>query len=93
MYDTQARADRRAGNGGGADPRAAMHASPHLLTERDVCAILAISRTKLRSLALEPRHIGRSVRYPGAPAKMPASPWGISRRAPKIGEHDAEVLG
>lgn len=37
--------------------------------------------------------IGRTVRYPGAPYKMPASPWRISRRAPKIGEHDAEILG
>jgi crotonobetainyl-CoA:carnitine CoA-transferase CaiB-like acyl-CoA transferase len=36
--------------------------------------------------------LGRSFRYPGAPYKLPASPWRISRRAPKLGEHDAEVL-
>jgi len=30
--------------------------------------------------------------YPGAPYKLPASPWGISRRAPHLGEHTAEVL-
>jgi crotonobetainyl-CoA:carnitine CoA-transferase CaiB-like acyl-CoA transferase len=37
--------------------------------------------------------LGREVRYPGAPYRMTASPWRISRRAPKLGEHDAEVLG
>jgi crotonobetainyl-CoA:carnitine CoA-transferase CaiB-like acyl-CoA transferase len=36
--------------------------------------------------------LGRSFRYPGAPYKLPASPWRISRRAPKLGEHDAEIL-
>ena len=47
-----------------------------------------------RGFQVEVEHdvIGRSVRYPGAPAIMPASPWRISRRAPKIGEHDAEIL-
>jgi len=37
--------------------------------------------------------LGREVRYPGAPYRMTASPWRISRRAPKLGEHNAEVLG
>jgi crotonobetainyl-CoA:carnitine CoA-transferase CaiB-like acyl-CoA transferase len=37
--------------------------------------------------------IGRSVRYPGAPFVMPASPWRIARRAPHVGEHTAEILG
>jgi crotonobetainyl-CoA:carnitine CoA-transferase CaiB-like acyl-CoA transferase len=37
--------------------------------------------------------LGRSYRYPGAPFLMPASPWRISRRAPHVGEHDAEILG
>ena len=32
-------------------------------------------------------------RYPGAPFLMPASPWRIARRAPHVGEHDAEILG
>ncbi|HVN01986.1 MAG TPA: CoA transferase [Caulobacteraceae bacterium] len=35
----------------------------------------------------------RSFRYPGAPYKMSATPWAISRRAPKLGEHDQEVFG
>lgn len=34
----------------------------------------------------------RSVRYPGAPYKLPASPWRISRRAPRLGEHADEIL-
>jgi crotonobetainyl-CoA:carnitine CoA-transferase CaiB-like acyl-CoA transferase len=37
--------------------------------------------------------LGRTYRYPGAPFLMPASPWRISRRAPHVGEHDAEILG
>ncbi len=37
--------------------------------------------------------LGRVVRYPGAPFQMGASPWGIRRRPPLVGEHTAEVLG
>ncbi len=37
--------------------------------------------------------LGRTFRYPGAPYQLPASPWRISRRAPKLGEHDDELLG
>jgi crotonobetainyl-CoA:carnitine CoA-transferase CaiB-like acyl-CoA transferase len=37
--------------------------------------------------------LGRSFRYPGAPYQLPASRWRISRRAPKLGEHDREILG
>lgn len=33
------------------------------------------------------------VRYPGAPYKLPASPWRIQRRAPRLGEHGEEILG
>ena len=36
---------------------------------------------------------GLPIRYPGAPYRLPASPWAISRRAPRLGEHTAEVLG
>jgi crotonobetainyl-CoA:carnitine CoA-transferase CaiB-like acyl-CoA transferase len=34
----------------------------------------------------------RTFVYPGAPYKLPASPWAISRRAPHLGEHTEEVL-
>ncbi|MEM7017996.1 MAG: CoA transferase [Pseudomonadota bacterium] len=47
-----------------------------------------------RGYQVEVEHpeIDRSIRYPGAPYKLPASPWRISRRAPQLGEHQAEVL-
>jgi crotonobetainyl-CoA:carnitine CoA-transferase CaiB-like acyl-CoA transferase len=33
------------------------------------------------------------VTYPGAPFQMKSSPWRIRHRAPRLGEHDADVLG
>jgi crotonobetainyl-CoA:carnitine CoA-transferase CaiB-like acyl-CoA transferase len=49
---------------------------------------------KARGFQVEVRHedLGKTFRYPGAPYKLPASPWAISRRAPRLGEHDAEIL-
>jgi len=48
-----------------------------------------------RGYPVEVEHPEREapVRYPGAPYQLPASPWGISRRAPHLGEHGEEVLG
>jgi crotonobetainyl-CoA:carnitine CoA-transferase CaiB-like acyl-CoA transferase len=37
--------------------------------------------------------LGRSFTYPGEAAIFNGSPWRISRRAPLIGEHNAEILG
>ena len=37
--------------------------------------------------------LNRSFRYPGAPYRFTATPWAISRRAPTLGEHTAEVFG
>ena len=50
---------------------------------------------KARGFQVEVTHddLNRTFRYPGAPYALPASPWRISRRAPKLGEHTAEVLG
>ena len=47
-----------------------------------------------RGFQVEVEHedLGRSIRYPGAPYKLPASPWRISRRAPNLGEHDDEIF-
>ncbi|MFU8816977.1 MAG: CaiB/BaiF CoA transferase family protein [Pseudomonadales bacterium] len=49
---------------------------------------------KARGFQTEVTHedLGRTFRYPGAPYVLPASPWRISRRAPKLGEHSDEVL-
>lgn len=35
--------------------------------------------------------LGRSVTYPGAPYRFLRTPWSISRRAPRLGEHNAEL--
>jgi crotonobetainyl-CoA:carnitine CoA-transferase CaiB-like acyl-CoA transferase len=50
---------------------------------------------KARGFQVEVWHdeLGRMVRYPGAPYKLPASPWRIARRAPRLGEHSEEVIG
>lgn len=42
---------------------------------------------------VEHAELGRSVPYPGAPFIASASPWRISRRAPRLGEHNDRVLG
>ena len=49
---------------------------------------------KARGFPVEVEHpeLGRSLTYPGAPYKLPASPWSIRRRAPQLGEDTAEVL-
>ena len=50
---------------------------------------------KARGIQVEVEHedLGRTVRYPGAPYRMTGSPWRILRRAPRLGEHNDEVLG
>ena len=35
--------------------------------------------------------IEEPIKYPGAPYRLPESPWSIARRAPLIGEHNEEV--
>jgi benzylsuccinate CoA-transferase BbsE subunit len=37
--------------------------------------------------------VDRPVRMPGAPYIFSATPWELRRRAPRLGEHTAEVLG
>jgi benzylsuccinate CoA-transferase BbsE subunit len=37
--------------------------------------------------------LGRSVTHAGAPIVFGASPWRITRPAPRLGEHNAEILG
>jgi len=35
--------------------------------------------------------LGRAVTYPGAPYRFLRTPWRVSRRAPRLGEHNAEI--
>jgi benzylsuccinate CoA-transferase BbsE subunit len=37
--------------------------------------------------------LGRPVTYPGAPYRFSRTPWALTRRAPRLGEHNREVLG
>ena len=48
-----------------------------------------------RGFPVEVEHpdLGRAFTYPGAPFRMPASPWRIACRAPHLGEHQDEVIG
>jgi crotonobetainyl-CoA:carnitine CoA-transferase CaiB-like acyl-CoA transferase len=36
--------------------------------------------------------LGETLRYPGPPYRLSKTPWRISRRAPRLGEHNDEVL-
>ena len=47
-----------------------------------------------RDLFVEVEHpeLGESFTYPGGSSIYPKSPWGISRRAPLVGEHNEEIL-
>jgi len=49
---------------------------------------------KSRGFQVEVEHedLDRSFRYPGAPYHFEATPWQITRRAPKLGEHNSEVF-
>ncbi len=50
---------------------------------------------KARGFQVDVQHddFSNTYRYPGAPYKLPASPWRIACRAPHLGEHSDEVLG
>jgi crotonobetainyl-CoA:carnitine CoA-transferase CaiB-like acyl-CoA transferase len=49
---------------------------------------------RARGFPVEVAHpeLGQSFRYPGAPYRFEKTPWRISRRAPRLGEHESEVL-
>ena len=42
---------------------------------------------------IEHPELGETLRYPGPPYRLSETPWRIARRAPRLGEHNAEVLG
>ena len=43
-------------------------------------------------VTVEHVELGRPVTYPGAPFIMEASPWRFRRHAPRLGEHQADVI-
>ena len=61
---------------------------------RTIDEIIGNPHLEDRGFFVEVEHpeLGQSFIYPGAAAIYNASPWGISRRAPLIGEHNEEIL-
>ena len=43
-------------------------------------------------LEVEHEELGRTITYPGAPAKLLGSEWALRRRAPLLGEHTQAIL-
>ena len=50
---------------------------------------------KARGFPVEVEHpeLDRTFIYPGAPYKLPESPWRLANRAPLLGEHNHEIYG
>ena len=42
---------------------------------------------------IEHQQLHDTLRYPGPPYRLSETPWRIERRAPLLGEHNAEILG
>ncbi|MGE3594611.1 MAG: CaiB/BaiF CoA transferase family protein [Dehalococcoidia bacterium] len=57
--------------------------------------VLQDPQFRSRGFPVEVEHpeIGKTITYPGAPYRFTKTPWSISRRAPRLGEHNDEVLG
>jgi len=57
--------------------------------------ILADPQLEARNFFVDVEHeqIGRTIRYPGGPYTLSATPWRLRRRAPILGEHNAEIFG
>ena len=43
-------------------------------------------------VTLDHDQLGRPVTYPGAPYRLVRTPWALTRRAPRLGEHNGELL-
>jgi len=56
--------------------------------------IMADPHIEARGFPVEVEHpeVGRQIRYPGAPYRFSATPWAVRRRAPLIGEDNADVF-
>ena len=55
---------------------------------------MADPHIEARGFPVEVEHpeVGRQIRYPGAPYRFSATPWAVRRRAPLIGEDNADVF-
>jgi crotonobetainyl-CoA:carnitine CoA-transferase CaiB-like acyl-CoA transferase len=60
----------------------------------DIAQVLTVPQLRDRGFWTEVEHpeLGTRVTYPGAPYKLSATPWAISRRPPHHDEHTNEVL-
>lgn len=60
----------------------------------EIADILGIPQLRERGFWTGVKHdeLNETITYPGAPYKLSASPWAISRRPPSAGEHNAEIL-
>lgn len=54
--------------------------------------IYASAQLRARHYFVEVEAFGRDVELPGAPYQLSETPWQLSRPAPRLGEHTAEVL-
>jgi crotonobetainyl-CoA:carnitine CoA-transferase CaiB-like acyl-CoA transferase len=61
---------------------------------RTVQEVVNDEQLAYRNFFVEIDHpVAGKFKYPGAPYKLSATPWEIKRRAPLLGEHNAEVYG
>jgi benzylsuccinate CoA-transferase BbsE subunit len=60
----------------------------------DIAQVLTVPQLRDRGFWTEVEHpeLGTRITYPGAPYKLSATPWAISRRPPHHDEHTNEVL-
>ena len=58
---------------------------------QNVQELLENEHLRSRDYIVSTRIGDRRVHAPGAPAKLSATPWSLSRAAPEIGEHDGDV--
>ena len=60
---------------------------------RDIWEVVNEAHLKARGffVEMERAEMGR-LRYPGAPYKLSETPWRLARPAPRLGEHNEEVL-
>jgi crotonobetainyl-CoA:carnitine CoA-transferase CaiB-like acyl-CoA transferase len=58
------------------------------------CDLAESPQLQARQFFVEIEHpeLGTTLRYPGAPYALSATPWQLRRRPPRLGEHNAEIF-